>query len=54
MWYFSWMLGLGLAAAFSILNALWLEVSPGDLDPAQESKRGPTGGQADSPQSTEA
>ena len=32
MWYFSWMLGLGLAAAFSILNALWLEVSPGDPD----------------------
>jgi cyd operon protein YbgT len=31
MWYFSWMLGLGLAAAFSILNALWFElrVHPG-------------------------
>lgn len=26
MWYFSWILGLGLAVAFSILNALWLEV----------------------------
>ncbi|HWA21253.1 MAG TPA: cytochrome bd-I oxidase subunit CydX [Caulobacterales bacterium] len=30
MWYFTWVLGLGLACAFAILNALWLEVSPGD------------------------
>jgi len=27
MWYFSWILGLSLAAAFSVLNALWLEIS---------------------------
>jgi cyd operon protein YbgT len=26
MWYFSWILGLGLALAFGILNAMWLEV----------------------------
>jgi cyd operon protein YbgT len=26
MWYFSWILGLGLACSFAILNALWLEV----------------------------
>jgi len=26
MWYFSWMLGLGLALAFGILNALWFEI----------------------------
>jgi cyd operon protein YbgT len=25
MWYFSWILGLGLACAFAVLNALWLE-----------------------------
>ena len=25
MWYFSWVLGLGLACFFGILNALWLE-----------------------------
>lgn len=30
MWYFSWVLGLGLAVSFSILNALWLEVSDKD------------------------
>lgn len=28
MWYFAWMLGLGLACSFAILNALWLEVDP--------------------------
>jgi len=26
MWYFSWLLGLGLALAFGILNALWFEI----------------------------
>ena len=26
MWYFSWILGLGLACAFAILNAIWLEL----------------------------
>jgi cytochrome bd-I ubiquinol oxidase subunit X len=25
MWYFSWVLGTGLACAFAILNAMWLE-----------------------------
>jgi cyd operon protein YbgT len=27
MWYFTWILGLGLACSFSILNAMWLEVT---------------------------
>lgn len=26
MWYFSWILGLGLACSFAILNAMWLEM----------------------------
>lgn len=26
MWYFAWVLGLGLAAAGGILNALWYEL----------------------------
>jgi cyd operon protein YbgT len=26
MWYFSWVLGVGFAGAFSILNAMWLEL----------------------------
>lgn len=25
MWYFAWILGVGLAAAFGIINAMWLE-----------------------------
>ncbi len=26
MWYFAWLLGLPLAAAFAILNAMWYEL----------------------------
>lgn len=26
MWYFSWILGTGLACTFAILNAMWLEL----------------------------
>lgn len=32
MWYFAWILGLPLAAAFAVLNAMWyelLEAEPG-------------------------
>ncbi|HUW75058.1 MAG TPA: cytochrome bd-I oxidase subunit CydX [Gallionella sp.] len=25
MWYFAWMLGVGLAMAFGIINVMWLE-----------------------------
>lgn len=25
MWYFAWILGVGLAVAFGIINVLWLE-----------------------------
>ncbi len=35
MWYFSWILGLGLALAFGILNAMWYEV----LETGQEARR---------------
>ena len=27
MWYFSWILGVGFAGAFSILNAMWFELN---------------------------
>ncbi|HOP19019.1 MAG TPA: cytochrome bd-I oxidase subunit CydX [Amphiplicatus sp.] len=30
MWYFSWILGLGLAAAFGVLNAMWFELRLSD------------------------
>ena len=33
MWYFSWILGLGLALTFGVLNAIWYEVTQGP--PAQ-------------------
>ncbi len=26
MWYFAWILGIGLAASFAILNGMWFEV----------------------------
>lgn len=31
MWYFSWVLGLGLACSFAILNAMWLELEETDI-----------------------
>jgi cyd operon protein YbgT len=30
MWYFSWILGTGLALAFGVLNAMWYEVTQGE------------------------
>lgn len=33
MWYFSWVLGLGLACAFAILNAMRLKLSEDGNDP---------------------
>lgn len=29
MWYFTWILGVGLAVAFAIINVMWLEVESG-------------------------
>ena len=30
MWYFAWILGLGLACAFAVLNGIWYEVHASD------------------------
>lgn len=30
MWYFAWFLGIGLACAFGILNAMWFELHADD------------------------
>lgn len=27
MWYFTWILGLGLALALGVINAMWLEAN---------------------------
>jgi cytochrome bd-I ubiquinol oxidase subunit X len=37
MWYFAWILGLGAALAFGIINVMWLEASFafGELDEGQ-------------------
>ncbi len=43
MWYFSWVLGLGLACAFAILNAMWLELDPRGARDAQAESRTETG-----------
>jgi len=32
VWYFTWILGLGAALAFGIINVMWLEASFGDVD----------------------
>jgi cytochrome bd-I ubiquinol oxidase subunit X len=34
MWYFSWILGLGFALAFGVLNAIWFEVHEHDVGEA--------------------
>jgi cyd operon protein YbgT len=33
MWYFSWILGLGLALTFGVLNAMWYEIRAGEPGP---------------------
>jgi cyd operon protein YbgT len=37
MWYFSWILGVGLAMAFGIINVMWLEAEYfSDIDLEEE------------------
>jgi cyd operon protein YbgT len=33
MWYFSWILGLGLAVTFGVLNAMWYELTQSPREP---------------------
>ena len=46
MWYFTWILGLGLALALGIINVMWLEASyfSGELDEEKVRKRFQRGG----------
>lgn len=46
MWYFSWILGLGLALAFGILNAMWLEVLESQPLPDSTRREGENGEQS--------
>lgn len=47
MWYFAWILGVLLACAFAIVNALWLENTENmdRLEAEQERHREELGGQ---------
>jgi cyd operon protein YbgT len=38
MWYFSWILGLGLALTFGIVNAIWYEIREQEEQGKAESK----------------
>ncbi|MEW9835124.1 cytochrome bd-I oxidase subunit CydX [Mesorhizobium marinum] len=42
MWYFSWILGLGLAATVGILNALWYELRTVREHPQEDAPTLPT------------
>ena len=39
MWYFSWILGLGFALAFGVLNAMWYEVTESPREPRRETRQ---------------
>lgn len=45
MWYFAWILGLLLAAAFAVMNAMWYELMDDQaLQRAPQQGRGPQSG----------
>lgn len=39
MWYFAWLLGLPLAAAFAVINAMWLELQDDRAKMGQDAPR---------------
>jgi len=41
MWYFTWILGIGVALALAIINVMWLEASYtfGELDERRINER---------------
>ena len=43
MWYFTWILGLGLACAWGILNAMWYELYLDDQADAMPGADGDSG-----------
>lgn len=40
MWYFAWLLGLPLAAAFAVLNGMWFELMEDAKSAPDSVKRG--------------
>lgn len=43
MWYFSWILGISLACAFAILNAMWYELRDDRIKAARAAPGGRSG-----------
>jgi cytochrome bd-I ubiquinol oxidase subunit X len=41
MWYFSWILGLGLALTFGVLNAIWYEILEAQREARNPEKSAP-------------
>lgn len=42
MWYFAWILGIGVALGFGIINAMWLEAEVFSRDDRRDDKRADT------------
>lgn len=42
MWYFTWILGIGVALAFGLINALWFEAAE-KFDNAEDIRPGQDG-----------
>jgi len=43
MWYFSWILGIGVALGFGIINVMWLEMN-GKFQSGRDENPPPVGG----------
>ncbi len=41
MWYFSWVLGLLLAASFAIMNGMWYEIMDDQANQREQGARKP-------------
>jgi cytochrome bd-I ubiquinol oxidase subunit X len=46
MWYFSWILGLALALALGVLNAMWFEIIESEQAAARRGSPPPAPGAA--------
>ncbi|WP_395070571.1 cytochrome bd-I oxidase subunit CydX [Paraburkholderia silvatlantica] len=43
MWYFSWILGIGVALGFGIINVMWLDANGKFLNGHEPGQPGPKG-----------
>jgi cyd operon protein YbgT len=47
MWYFTWILGIGFALGFGIINAMWLEADDTFASQRSEAGTAPPGASQD-------